>query len=140
MPSSTTLRRAFAASLAVLLAGAVLPAATTRNAAEPQLAHSVVFTLKDSSPKSRDEFVAICDKFLTKHKGAVAYACGTIAEDVKEPVSDREFDVTLHVIFEDKDALADYLKSERHDDFVAAIKDKVAKVRVFDSYLPVPKT
>jgi len=135
MPNSTTVRRFLAASLAVLLAGAVLSAADTKKAAEPQLAHSVIFTLKDQSAKSREAFVAICDKYLTSHKGAVSYTCGTIAEDVKEAVSDREFDVALHVIFEDKAALADYLKSERHDQFVAAIKGLVAKVRVFDSYL-----
>lgn len=139
MPKPTTVRRVLAASLAVLLAGAVLPAEDARKADEPQLAHSVIFALKDSSPKSREAFVAICDKYLTDHKGAVSYACGTIAEDVKEPVSDREFDVTLHVVFENKGALADYLKSERHNQFVAAIGGKVAKVRVFDSYLTPAK-
>jgi quinol monooxygenase YgiN len=132
-------RKALAASLAVLLAGAVLPAADNVKKAEPQLAHSVIFTLKDQSAKSRDAFVAICDKYLTSHKGVVSYTCGTIAEDVKEGASDREFDVALHVVFEDKAALAEYLKSERHNQFVAAIKDKLAKVRVFDSYLPAGK-
>ncbi len=133
------IRKALTASLTVLLAGAVLAVADTKKAPEPHLAHSVIFTLKDQSATSRQAFVAICDKYLTSHKGAVSYACGTIAEDVKEPVSDREFDVTLHVVFEDKGALAAYLKSERHDQFVAAIKDKVAKVRVFDSYLSAGK-
>jgi len=139
MPKPKNIRRIVAASLAVLLAGAVLPAADTKKAADPQLAHSVIFTLKDQSTKSREAFVAICDKYLTSHKGAVSYTCGTIAEDVKEPVSDREFDVAVHVVFEDKGALAEYLKSERHDQFVAQIKDKIAKVRVFDSYLLAPK-
>ncbi len=139
MPKPQNLRRILAASLAVLLAGVVLPASAQKKSADPQLAHSVIFTLKDQSAKSREGFVAICDKYLTGHKGAVSYACGTIAEDVKEPVSDREFDVALHVVFEDKGALAEYLKSERHDQFVAQIKDKVAKVRVFDSYLAASK-
>ena len=116
-----------------------MPAAESMKASEPQLAHSVIFTLKDPSAKSREDFVGICDTYLTSHKGAVSYACGTIAEDVKEGSSDREFDVALHVVFENKGALAEYLKSERHDKFVAAIKDKLAKVRVFDSYLPPPK-
>jgi quinol monooxygenase YgiN len=135
----SNVRKALAASLALLLSGAVLPADDSKKAADPQLSHSVIFTLKDQSATSRQAFVAICDKYLTSHKGAVSYACGTIAEDVKEPVSDREFDVALHVVFEDKGALAAYLKSERHDQFVAAIKDKVAKVRVFDSYLSAGK-
>jgi Stress responsive A/B Barrel Domain len=135
----TNLRRFLTASLALLLAGAVLPAADTKKAADAQLAHSVIFTLKDQSAKSREGFVAICDKYLMSHKGAVSYTCGTIAEDVKEPVSDREFDVALHVVFEDKAALAEYLKSDRHNQFVAAIKDKISKVRVFDSYLSASK-
>ena len=129
-------RRLLAVSLAALLAGALLPSA---EAAEPQLSHSVMFTLKDRSAKSREAFVASCEKYLTGHRGAVSFTIGTIAEDVKEPVSDREFDVALHVVFEDKAALAEYLKSERHNQFVAQIKDKIAKVRVFDSYLPAPK-
>ncbi len=132
-------RRILTASLAVLLAGAVLPASEKAEAPAPQLAHSVVFTLKDRSAASREAFVALCDKYLTNHRGAVAYACGVIAEDVKEGASDREFDVTLHVVFEDKAALAEYLKSPRHDQFVASLAGKLAKVRVFDSYLPAPK-
>ena len=135
-------RRLLAASLAVLLAGAVMPTAAPeaeKTLADPQLAHAVYFTLKDQSAKSRESFVAICEKYLTGHRGAVSFAVGTIAEDVKEPVSDREFDVALHVVFENKTMLAEYLKSGRHDQFVAAIQGLVAKVRVFDSYLPAPK-
>ena len=119
------------------LAGMVLPAAA--QAAEPQLAHSVVFALKDRAPEARDKFVASCEKYLAGHRGTVTFAVGVIAPDVVEPVSDRDFDVTVHVVFESKEMLAAYLKSERHDQFVAENKDKFAKVRVFDSYLPVGK-
>ena len=46
---------------------------------------------------------------------------------------------TLHVVFENKEGKAKYLKSPRHDSFVAENKDKFGKVRVFDSYLaPAP--
>lgn len=126
-------RRILAASLAALFAGALLPAA---EAAEPQVAHAVFFTLNDRSPRSREAFVATCEKYLSGHKGGVSFSVGTIAEDIQEPgISDREFDVAVHVVFEDKAMLAAYHKSGRHDQFVAAIKGKVAKVRVFDSYL-----
>ena len=129
--------RLLVASLAALLAGMIVPAA---GAAEPQLSHSVIFKLKDSSPKERERFLASCEKHLTGHHGAVSFAVGTIAEDVVEPVSDREFDVALHVVFEGKAHLAEYLKSERHDKFVAENKDRFAKVRVFDSYVSPPKS
>jgi quinol monooxygenase YgiN len=135
--TALNVRQILVASLAALCAAAVVPIA---QGAEPQLAHAVYFTLKDHSPKSREAFIASCEKYLTAHKGAVSFTIGTMAEDVKEPVSDREFDVALHVVFEDKAALAAYLKSERHDKFVAENKDHFAKVRVFDSYVPVSKT
>jgi len=137
--TTPNVRRWLAVSLAVLLAGAVLPAPEAE-AADPPLAHAVYFTLNDRSSKSREEFVSICEKYLSGHKGATSFAAGTIAEDVKEPgVSDREFDVALHVVFEDKSMLAEYLKNPRHDAFVAENKDKFAKVRVFDSYVSAPK-
>lgn len=125
---------------ATLALGAVLMIAPPpAEAADPQLAHSVVFALKDRSPESRDKFVASCEKYLTGHRGTVTFAVGVIADDVVEAVSDREFDVTVHVVFEDKKMLEAYLKSERHDKFVAENKDRFAKVRVFDSYLPVAR-
>ncbi len=125
------------ALLAATWLGMIAP--TPAEGADPQLAHSVIFALKDKSPSSRDQFVASCEKYLTGHRGTVTFAVGVIADDVVEPVSDREFDVTLHVVFENKGMLDAYLRSERHDQFVAENKDKFAKVRVFDSYLPISK-
>ncbi len=124
--------------VATLAASMIAP--NSAQAADPQLAHSVIFALKDHSPESRDKFVATCEKYLTGHRGTVTFAVGVIADDVVEPPSDREFDVTLHVVFENKGMLEAYLKSERHTQFVDAIKGTVAKVRVFDSYLPVGKS
>ena len=123
--------------LATTWLGMIAP--SPARAADAQLAHSVVFALKDKSPASRDKFVGSCEKYLTGHRGTVTFAVGVIADDVVEPVSDREFDVTLHVVFENKSMLDAYLKGERHTEFVTENKDKFAKVRVFDSYLPVGK-
>jgi hypothetical protein len=53
-------------------------------------------------------------------------------------VSDRDFDVALHLIFESKEAEAKYIKHERHTKFVDENRDKFARVRVFDSYLSQP--
>src|SRR4051812_42066905 len=91
----------FASAFAVLFAGSF---ASSAGAAEPRLAHSVFFTLKDRSPESRARFLASCEKYLTGHEGVVSFSVGTIAEDVVEPVSDREFDVALLIVFRDKKA------------------------------------
>jgi hypothetical protein len=119
------------------LAGLLILGAVSRSAvkAEPKLAHMVFFTLKDRSPESRAAFVASCKKYLTGHDGTVSLSFGTIAEDVKEPVSVRDFDVALHLIFENKDFNAKYQAHPRHKQFVEENKEKFAQVRVFDTYL-----
>jgi Stress responsive A/B Barrel Domain len=114
---------------------ALAVAARSSSKAAPRLAHMVFFTLKDRGAESRAAFVASCQKYLTGHPGTISISIGEIAQDVKEPVSDREFDVALHLVFEDKDANAAYQKSPRHVEFVEKNKALFAKVRVFDSYL-----
>ncbi len=128
-------------ALALALGGIVLSglAASSRSAekAEPRLAHMVFFTLKDRSAASRERFVASCHKYLSGHEGVAFFAVGTIAEDVIEPeVSVRDFDVSLHLVFESKDGEAKYLKDPRHVKFVEENKANFGKVRVFDSYVP----
>jgi hypothetical protein len=117
---------------AVLVAGAVTRAA---DEAGPHLAHMVFFTLKDRSPEARQKLVSSCKKYLSDHEGTVSFSVGTIAEDVVEPVSDRDFDVALHLVFRDKAAKNQYLTHSRHLKFVEENRDTWAKVRVFDSYL-----
>ncbi|MFO0953194.1 MAG: Dabb family protein [Isosphaeraceae bacterium] len=50
----------------------------------------------------------------------------------------RDFDVALHLVFENKEAEAKYIKNPRHVQFVEENKASFAKVRVFDSYLNKP--
>ncbi len=126
----------FASAIAVLFAGGV--ASPSAVAAEPRLAHSVFFTLKDRSPESRARFLASCEKYLTGHEGVASFSVGTIAEDVVEQVSDREFDVALLMVFRDKKAGDAYQKSPRHQKFVEENRPLFAKVRVFDSYQNPP--
>ncbi|MFO0907094.1 MAG: Dabb family protein [Isosphaeraceae bacterium] len=104
--------------------------------AGPKLAHMVFFTLKERTPEAREKLIASCKKYLAEQAGAVFFAVGAIAEDVEEPgVSVRDFDVALHVVFEDKAAEARYLVDPKHVKFVEENKESFAKVRVFDSYL-----
>ena len=109
--------------------------ARIRNNADPKLAHMVFFGLKDHSKESVDKFIASCEKYLANHEDCVYFSIGTRADDVEEPVSVKDFDVALHVVFANKAGKEKYLKSERHDKFVAENKDDFAIVRVFDSYL-----
>jgi len=100
------------------------------------LAHMVFFTLKDHSKESRAKFVASCEKYLKEIPGTIHFSLGEQAEDVEEPVvSVRDFDVALHVIFEDKSARDIYLVHPKHKAFVEENRPLFEKVRVFDSYV-----
>ena len=105
------------------------------DATEMKTVHSVYFTLNDNSDAAKETLVAACKKYLTGHPGAEFFAAGTLATDCTRPVNDRDFDVSLLVVFENKAAHDQYQKSERHLKFIAENKGNWKKVRVFDSYL-----
>ena len=133
----------YVASLLLLGAALAYPAfAVSGKAADegPALAHMVFFTLKDHSAEAVDALVKDCETYLTDHEGVVYFSVGKRAEDVEEPPSVKDFDVALHVVFAAREYRDKYLASPRHDDFVAAIKSKLEKARVFDSYLSKKKS
>jgi hypothetical protein len=109
--------------------------------AEVPLAHMVFFQLKDRSAESRQKFAESTRKHLGGIEGVTYFSVGTLAEDpdVQEPVSVKDFDVALHVVFPSKAAKAAYLKNPHHDAFVAENKDQFAQVQVFDSFLITDK-
>jgi hypothetical protein len=99
----------------------------------PMIAHNVYFSLKEDSPKAREKLIAACKKYLSKHEGEVFFAVGTLVEDLKRPVNDRDFDVSLHLVFRDRKAHDQYQEAERHKQFIEENKENWKKVRVFDS-------
>src|SRR5690606_32973011 len=102
---------------------------------DPQLAHIVYFKLKDSSPASREKLVAACQKYLSGHEGTVYFSVGVLAEEFQRDVNDRDFDVALNLVFENKAAHDKYQEHPRHTKFIEENRDTWAKVRVFDSYI-----
>lgn len=126
-------------ALTAALAAGQAPRPGEKAKGGPQLAHSVFIRLKDRTPEARARLAASCHKHLGPIEGATHFAVGTIAEDVVEPVvSIRDFDVSLLIVFESKEAEAKYLVDPRHLRFVAENKASFAGVRVFDTYLTVP--
>jgi hypothetical protein len=109
--------------------------ARIRGESDPKLAHMVFFELKDHSQEARQKFIASCEKNLSEHEACMYFSVGTRAADVDEPVSVKDFDVALHVVFANKAAKAKYLESARHHQFVEENRPVFGKIRVFDSYL-----
>ncbi|HUG67164.1 MAG TPA: Dabb family protein [Pirellulaceae bacterium] len=124
--------------LILFAALALFSAAARLDAAEPQLAHMVFFTLAEDNQANRDELVAACQKYLSDHNGTVYFSAGAIADDFTREVNDRDFDVALHMVFANKAAHDTYQTHPQHLAFIEKNKHLWSGVRVFDSYIPAP--
>jgi hypothetical protein len=98
----------------------------------PMLAHNVFFSLAENSQAARQAMVEDSHKYLAPIPGIVFYAAGTVS-DVERPVVDRGYDVALHVVFRNKEAMEEYLVHPKHLEYVKKHQPKWKRVRVFDS-------
>jgi len=96
------------------------------------IAHSVYFSLNDNGEQAKQQFLADCHTYLASAPGAVFYAAGTLS-DVARPVSDRDYDVALHLVFQTRADLDAYGANPQHLEFIARNKPNWKKLRVFDS-------
>ena len=96
-------------------------------------AHNVYFTLNDASQEQVDTLVAECRRYLKDHPGVVFFAAGTVSPEHARPVNVRDFDVSLHVIFDSVTAQDVYQTAADHLTFIERNKGNWKQVRVFDS-------
>jgi hypothetical protein len=96
-------------------------------------AHTVYFSLHDASAAACQKLVAACKRDLSDHPGTVFFAAGTRAADIDWSVSDREFDVVLHLVFQDRAAHDTYQDSKRHQQFLGEHEANWREIRVFDA-------
>jgi hypothetical protein len=98
-----------------------------------QLIHNVYFTLQDASPATCEQLLAAIHKHLAPHPGVVSFGCGTRAIELNRDVNDRDFDVSLHLVFVDRPAHDAYQTSAAHRRFIDENRWNWKRVRVFDS-------
>jgi hypothetical protein len=122
----------------LLFAAALVFPATQIQAAEPDLAHMVFFTLAEDTTGNRETLVAACQKYLSDHDGTVYFSTGSINEDLDRDVNDKEFDVALHVVFDSRKAHDKYQTHPQHLKFIDENKHLWSAVRVFDSNVSSP--
>lgn len=103
--------------------------------AEPMLAHSVYFTLKDGSDAARQKLTDSCYKYLSNQPGVVFFAAGPLAEEFDRAVNIRNFDVGLHIVFKTRNSHDEYQVSENHLLFIKENKDSLKRVRVYDTFV-----
>jgi hypothetical protein len=100
-----------------------------------QIAHVVFFTLKDKSPERQQSLIEACNKYLKPQPGVLSFSSGVREADLQREVNDTEFDVSLMLVFESREAHDRYQADAAHDAFIAEQKENWAQVRVFDSRL-----
>jgi len=103
--------------------------------AEPMLAHTVFFTLHDNSVEAKQKLVAACKEYLAGQPGVVFFAAGTLAGDIDWSVSDRDFDVALYLVFENRAAHDQYQESAGHVRFMEEHESNWKQLRSFDAYV-----
>jgi len=101
----------------------------------PQLVHDVYFTLNDDSQIARSKLVTDCYKYLSNHPGIVHFAAGQIVESHKRDVNVRDWQVSLHIVFKNKDYHDQYQNAPDHHKFIEQNKDNWKAVRVFDTFI-----
>lgn len=106
--------------------------ASTENNQDRVLIHSAYFKLHDNSKEAQEKLMGACREYLTGHPGVLYFSVATLS-DIDRPVSDREYDVALHMQFDNRAAHDAYQVSERHVAFVKENSPNFKVARIFDS-------
>ena len=101
--------------------------------------HNVYFSLKNASPEAMQSLVDDCTQYLSQQAGIESFSCGILESDLDRDVNDRDFDVSLHILFETRAAHDAYQTEEQHGIFIERNKDNWANVRVFDTVIKSKK-
>lgn len=99
-----------------------------------RLSHNVFFKLSDRSDSAVQSLLAAANKYLDNHDGIVSFDVGTREKELDREVN-ADFDVSLQIVFQDRQSHDAYQVAPRHDEFIAEQKANWAEVRVFDSNL-----
>lgn len=98
-------------------------------------AHMVFFQLADRNPALMSKYIDACKRYLSGHAGQVLFAVGPRDIEIQRDVSALDFDVAMHIVFENRDAYDAYAADPRHEEFITETAGMSTGRRVFDSYL-----
>lgn len=98
-------------------------------------AHMFFFQLCDTTPELVIQFIDLCRKYLGGHPGQRHFSVGVRALEIHRDVSGTNFEVSVHMIFDDIDAFGAYSDSPTHEDFITESAGMSPERIVYDSYL-----
>lgn len=93
------------------------------------------FQLSDTSPELVGRFVELCRKYLGGHPGQAHFSIGLRALEINRDVSGKNFEVSVHMIFDNIEAFNDYSASPTHEKFITESAGMSPERIVYDSYL-----
>jgi hypothetical protein len=125
----------YANTLFVVAVCAALAAGRTADGDAEVVSHSVFFTLKEPTRQNIDRCIEACTKYSSKHEGTILFACGERQPESSGPVSDRDFHVTMTLIFKSREAQQKYLDSDDRKRLVVESRPIWAKARMFETNL-----
>lgn len=96
--------------------------------------HSVYFYCKKVNPERLEEMRKAIMRDLASIKTVQTLYAGAPL-GMERDVVDNDYDLSLHAIFRDREALNDYLTDEDHLEFLKNFKKDWEKIRVFDTNL-----
>jgi antibiotic biosynthesis monooxygenase (ABM) superfamily enzyme len=93
------------------------------------------FQLCDTSTELLDRFIVLCEKYLGHHPGQRHFSIGIRALEIHRDVSGTNFEVSVHMIFDNIDAFDTYSASPMHEEFITESAGMSPERIVYDSYL-----
>lgn len=98
-----------------------------------QISQVVTFALKDASPERVEALISDCRRSLSSHPGTRFFAVGTLSPHLDSPANVRDFQVALHLVFEDAEAHRRYQTSEAHLSFIERNRSNWAAARILNT-------
>jgi len=100
-------------------------------------AHMFFFQLMDTSRDLVQAFTDLCVKYLGHHPGQRHFSVGIRALEINRDVSGTDFEVSVHMIFDNIAAFQAYSDSKAHKTFITESAGMSPVRIVYDSYLSV---
>jgi len=98
-------------------------------------AHMFFFQLSDTSQELVNDFIELCRTYLSGHRGQRHFSIGVRALEINRDVSGTNFEVSVHMIFENMAAFNHYSESPSHEKFITQSAGMSPERIVYDSYL-----
>jgi hypothetical protein len=100
-------------------------------------AHMFFFQLVDTSRDLVQAFTDLCVEYLGQHPGQRHFSVGVRALEINRDVSGTNFEVSVHMIFDNIAAFQAYSNSDKHKKFITESAGMSPERIVYDSYLTV---